>query len=77
MYNQYNFVTDKIKRQLDSFDYNFKNIGKFFKHYSYDLYAFVPINDLAKLYPDDHSFTVQKSRKIKNKTKLSSFVPKF
>ncbi|VVC36172.1 Protein SirB1, N-terminal [Cinara cedri] len=68
---------EKLKRQLELYDYNFKNTGKFFKHYSYDLCAFVPVNDLAKLYPDDHSFTVNKSRKFKNKLKLSNFVPKF
>ncbi|XP_025410604.1 uncharacterized protein LOC112683682 isoform X2 [Sipha flava] len=64
---------EKLQRQLKPYDYNFKIIGKFFKHYSHELYAFVPINDLAQLYPDDLSYTISKSINIGEKTKLSNF----
>ncbi|XP_050533472.1 uncharacterized protein LOC126901186 [Daktulosphaira vitifoliae] len=49
---------EKLQRQLNPYDHNFKNIGKFFKYYSHELNAFVPIQALANLYPDDHNYTL-------------------
>lgn len=72
-----NIVAEKLQRQLKPYDYNFKNIGKFFKHYSHELCAFVPINDLAQLYPDDYSYTISKSMNIGTKVKLPNIVPKY
>ncbi|XP_003246320.1 uncharacterized protein LOC100576037 isoform X2 [Acyrthosiphon pisum] len=48
---------EKLQRQLKPDDYRSMNIGKFFTHYSHELCAFVPINSLAQLYPDDLSCT--------------------
>ncbi|XP_022164020.1 uncharacterized protein LOC111029360 [Myzus persicae] len=71
---------EKLQRQLKPYDYSFKNIGKFFTHYSHELCAFVPINDLAQLYPDDLSYTISKSMNIDCKVKQFTgphVVPKY
>ncbi|CAI6362763.1 unnamed protein product [Macrosiphum euphorbiae] len=71
---------EKLQRQLKPYDYSFKNIGKFFTHYSHELCAFVPINDLAQLYPDDLSHTISKSKNIDCKVKQFTgrhVVPKY
>lgn len=45
-----------MQRQLKPIAEDFNIIGKFFKYYSQELCAFVPIDDLAQIYPDDLSF---------------------
>lgn len=45
-----------MQRQLKPIAEDFNIIGKFFKYYSHELCAFVPIDELARLYPDDLSF---------------------
>ncbi|KAE9540070.1 hypothetical protein AGLY_005322 [Aphis glycines] len=60
---------EKLQRQLKPYEYNFKNIGKFFTHFSHELGIFMPINDLAQLYPDDLSYTISKSSNLDYKVK--------
>lgn len=53
------FVTGlqiSLQRQLKPDYYRFMNTGKFFTHYNHELCAFMPINSLAQLYPDDLTY---------------------
>jgi len=69
-----NFVAEVLIRQTTLYKYNLYPVGKFFKRYDSKLCAFVPTDELASYYPDDHVNTVNKMVDIVDTDKWSTNV---